>query len=441
MSGNIYTSCLNSVEIFDDDPPSIIDNTKGPATTGDPFTFNITARDNIKIEEVYVDMTQGEIINKIPLKMNNSNWEGTINITHSLNDLNYTIFTADTSNNHIESEMATISVTDNDPAIISDNSPGNGTTGDDYTFNISANDNIGIKSIKVEWNHGKYKNIFSLSEYDRSWSGTIRLDHSINSMAYKIISLDTSNNENISTNRTVLVKDNDNPMVKAGPSIIINNNTEVFFNVIDSSDNIGIIRYYWEIFSNRGVTNISSEKPRFTFDMPGKYQVEIKGVDAAGNFGIDIIYVIVMPFIIDEGAMICELNTHPLNAITTTYQDPETGFFLEITFKGSGTLLAFRLDDLPNGIERGPDGYAQLGFYLVLEVFGAMDWTEIKVTWSNMSLNETIDYSNASLFYHDGSGWVVPERTGINLKSKDIWANVTHFTMFSADNICYEVYS
>ena len=431
-TGNIFTSGLRTVEIFDDDPPSIIDNTRGPATTGDPFTFNITAHDNVKIEDVYVDVTQGDIIETILLIMNDSTWEGSVNITHSLNDLNYTISAVDTSDNHMESELATITVTDNDPVIINDNSLENGTTGDDYTFNISATDNIGIQSIKVEWNHGNYSNIFSLSKYNRFWSGTIRLDQSIKSMTYRVISMDTSHNENISSNRTVPVKDNDNPVVEGGPSIIINNNTEVFFNVSDSWDNIGIIRYYWEVFSDQGVVNISSERPRFTFNRPGRYRVEVKCVDEAGNFGIDIIYVIVMPFIIEGGAMICEMNTHPLDAITTTYQDPETGFLLEITFKGSGTLLAFRLDDLPDGIERGPDGYAQFGFYLVLEVFGAMDWTEIKVSWTDMPLNKTNNYTSASLFYHDGLGWVVPERTGIDLKSKEIWANVTHFTMFSA---------
>jgi len=97
------------------------------------------------------------------------------------------------------------------PILSKDNSDMEGATGDMFNFNISASDNTHIASVYVNWDHGDSSGNESLSKIGKYWMGNITLEHSLELMSYTIYIKDTSNNYNISSERTVEVFDNDPP--------------------------------------------------------------------------------------------------------------------------------------------------------------------------------------------------------------------------------------
>ena len=66
------------------------------------------------------------------------------------------------------------------PQINADISDPSGTTGDLYSFDISASDNIGVASVNVSWDHDLLGGNLALSDDgDGTWSGSVVLDDSV----------------------------------------------------------------------------------------------------------------------------------------------------------------------------------------------------------------------------------------------------------------------
>ncbi len=87
----------------------------------------------------------------------------------------------------------------------------------------------------------------------------------------------------------VTVKDVTDPIADAGENKTVDEDTIVKFDGSDSSDNVGIVNYTWTIEETKyyGVT------VDYTFTQPGKYSVELKVTDDAGNYDTDIVKVTV----------------------------------------------------------------------------------------------------------------------------------------------------
>ena len=97
------------------------------------------------------------------------------------------------------------------PTLISDNSPDEGAIKDDFKFDIVADDNIGIKTVEVTWNHKAAGDEFLLDKLDGHWFGTITLGPDTADLTYTITIVDRSDNSFTSSERTVNVVDNDPP--------------------------------------------------------------------------------------------------------------------------------------------------------------------------------------------------------------------------------------
>ena len=259
ISNNFNTSIIQRAVIGDNDLPTYTDNCPEMGTTGDNYTFNITASDNIDVDSIYVNWSHAGSFGNNSLQETNDNWRGTITLNHSLYDLTYVIYINDNSNNYNISDRMMVEIVDNDLPTFSDNSLGRGTTGDDFIFNVSAVDNVNVPAVHVNWSHGVLTGNVSLSRIDDHWIGVITLDNSLSDLTYIIYINDTSNNYNISDPRTVSVTDNDLPNIVDNSPITGTTGDRFRFN-ITASDNMDVmgVRVNWSHGAQFG--NISLQK-------------------------------------------------------------------------------------------------------------------------------------------------------------------------------------
>ncbi len=279
------------IVLQDDTFPSISDNTTGTPTTGDLFTIDAVASDNIEVADVYVeyyfDTTSGTTVvtNSTMTDLGGGDYTLDIGTPNDALTLYYTLYAKDTSNNWVNTTELQLSVTDNDAPSFIDDSPTAGTTGDPYTFDINTTDNIEVSSANISWSHGALSgNLALIDDGDGTWSGTIILDHSLTSLDYRVQVNDTSGNHILGAEQSVTVTDNDDPTADAGPDRTVDEDISVTFNGSGSWDNTGIVNYTWTIEGAEyyGMTVV------YTFDQPGYYTVELNVTDASGNHDTDV---------------------------------------------------------------------------------------------------------------------------------------------------------
>ena len=244
-AGNWHNDTIIVVVNDTEKPNLMIDNSPNSGTTGDNFQFNISVSDNMNIDTVFVNWTHGNLGGNISLAEINGYWTATVRLDGDLGDLTYYIYINDTSNNYNISNLQTVSVSDNDlPSLMTDHTPDNGTTGDDFRFNISASDNIDIDTVHVNWTHGDLGGNISLAETNGYWISTIQLDSDLDDLAYYIYINDTSNNYNISNLQTVSVSDNDLPSLVTDHTSDNGTTGDDFHFNISASDNIDVDTVY-----------------------------------------------------------------------------------------------------------------------------------------------------------------------------------------------------
>ncbi len=85
-------------------------------------------------------------------------------------------------------------------------------------------------------------------------------------------------------NSVITVRDIEPPVANAGPDAAIELNKAHQFDGSASRDNVGIVNYTWH---GAGWRELYGVAPSFTFDIPGKFHVTLRVVDANGNFDED----------------------------------------------------------------------------------------------------------------------------------------------------------
>ncbi|MEA3557918.1 MAG: PKD domain-containing protein [Candidatus Thermoplasmatota archaeon] len=276
-STNVATTTNKSITITDNDDPTIdADNSPTAGTTGDSYTFDITASDNIAVTGVTVTWSHGALsgTNVALTDDLDGTYSLSIILDDSLSSMTYTITVVDAASNSVSGSLQTVTVTDNDdPILDADNSPSTGTTGDSYTFDITASDNISVSGVTVTWGHGSLSgvNVALTDDLDGTYSLSIILDDSLSSMTYTITVTDTSSNSVIGLLQTVTVTDNDDPTLDADNSPSTGTTGDSYAFDITASDNIGVsgVTVTWSHGSLSG-TNVA-----LTDDLDGTYSLSI----------------------------------------------------------------------------------------------------------------------------------------------------------------------
>ncbi len=233
---------LKYAVLKDNEIPSLdADNSPVAGTTGDEFHFNISASDNYGVDSVSVEWNQGEFDDHLPLTMSGAYWNGSITLEQSIEPLNYFIHIIDVFGNEYTSESRIVPVVDNDlPALIVDETPDEGTTGDDLLFSIQASDNIAVEEVYVEWFQEEVNGTLPLKLFGGFWSGNITIAHRVEDFVYKLRIVDASGNAYVSIDRHVTVTDNDAPeFIEDGLDRNASTGEEFDF-VAEFKDNIGV---------------------------------------------------------------------------------------------------------------------------------------------------------------------------------------------------------
>jgi hypothetical protein len=214
-SDNTNQTDVKDVSILDNDR-SIFgsDSSDSIATTGDEFRFGIDVTDNIEVDDVTVEYWFGEGPHQNVSVEENDPYSLTIMIpSDSLDQLHYIFHSVDTSGNWNQTIQVNIDVLDNDlPVFLVDGSDINGTTGDDYSFDIEIIDNIGIDEAYVEYWFGDGEHNNGSLDLDGTYKFMITIPtDSILPLHYIFHVSDTSENRNLTDEVEVQVIDNDLP--------------------------------------------------------------------------------------------------------------------------------------------------------------------------------------------------------------------------------------
>jgi len=126
--------------------------------------------------------------------------------------------------------------------LIADNSMAVGTTGDEYTFNVSVTDNLDESMdilTKVDWSHGGNSGNLSMDHVGGSYfEKTVSLDDSISEMTYTIYAQDSSGNSLTTDPSSVTVTDNDDPSIESDTSIAVGTTADAYTWFVNVSDNV-----------------------------------------------------------------------------------------------------------------------------------------------------------------------------------------------------------
>jgi len=153
-AGNWANTSRKDVTITDNDDPVFGEDTSDPgATTGDPFRFEIAVTDNIGIDHVDVIYWFGTGSRTNITMTGTGPYTYSMTIPSDSNDtLHYYFNASDAAGNRASTTRVDLNITDNDlPYFGTDSTPGTGTTGDPFRFNITVTDNIAVSTVTVEY--------------------------------------------------------------------------------------------------------------------------------------------------------------------------------------------------------------------------------------------------------------------------------------------------
>ena len=244
---NWATSMNRSFSIQDNDAPVLYsDISEDTTTTGDEFTFVAQFTDNIGISNVSVEYWQGEgEISNITMTHDGSDqFSLTILVNgSSLESINYTFHVVDDQGNYLRCPIKTIQIIDNDrPKVIQDLTDDIPTTGDPFNFSFVLSDNIIVEDAELEMRYGGGDiQYFHLTPLDNSvWQATIIIEETLEQIEYRVICIDPSLNQNLSSWNTLDIIDNDMPsIIEDRSELNITTGDRIHFS-LEVLDNIGI---------------------------------------------------------------------------------------------------------------------------------------------------------------------------------------------------------
>jgi hypothetical protein len=247
-SGNIHWTDEVDLLVLDDDlPGQFSDRTVSPPTTGDNFTIQFEAYDNIGILLADVEYTVLGLVHVV-----NATFDAATDLFYAevqvpstaTGNITLRFRATDPAGNANTSEWFGYTIIDDDdPCVTGDLSSDSGTTGDQLGLSFELKDNIGIGNATVLWAlnddggsialEGPYGDIFGV------FFATLDLPSFDGTLSYVIVIQDTSGNELRTDPVMVPISDNDPPVIL---SVIFSNATtgDPFLVEAILSDNIGI---------------------------------------------------------------------------------------------------------------------------------------------------------------------------------------------------------
>ena len=164
----------------DNEPPAITDTTTGVPLSGMAFTFSANVTDNVGVAGVYVEywFDSGDH-NNISMANTGSGWKYSITVPAGVNRLHYTLSARDTSANwnslaETELNVQALIIDTEDPAIVSIHTSESAREGADFSFTVTATDNVGVGTVYVVyWTDENEHAMALLTGENGTYTGTI----------------------------------------------------------------------------------------------------------------------------------------------------------------------------------------------------------------------------------------------------------------------------
>ncbi|MCK5772840.1 MAG: hypothetical protein KAH57_03555, partial [Thermoplasmata archaeon] len=233
-----------TIIVRDDDIPIFSsDGSSSIATTGEEFTFKVSAIDNIGINSVYVDYLIDDAAGKSEMKVLNGTYQHTLKLPE--NDtryLSYSFNATDVNGLCNVSSLTNVSIVDNDrPVLLEDISHGYSTTGEIFTLSASISDNLGLESVSVEYWFGTgTHNNFSIGGISPYSLNITIPDSSTSSLKYRFHAEDGAGNCLIPSQNIIAVTDNDLPEIISDTTLMTGGTGDLFSFSASVEDNVGV---------------------------------------------------------------------------------------------------------------------------------------------------------------------------------------------------------
>jgi len=163
-SNNWNDTGVKDVIIYDNDNPTIIDNSPSYAIAGHQYTFNVEVTDNIELSGVFVEYwyDEGVHYNESMTDIQNNIWEFTITVEITGNILHYIISAVDISDNWANTVITDVPIIQNDePSKPIIDGPTTGKPGIEYEYTfVSTDPNDDDLYYYIDWGDGNTKDWF-----------------------------------------------------------------------------------------------------------------------------------------------------------------------------------------------------------------------------------------------------------------------------------------
>jgi len=216
-SGNWNRTKVILRRVLDNDLPTVSDATAGSPTTGDNYTISATATDNINVSEVRLQywFDWGVKSNASLDPKGGSSWKVNITIASNATKLSYDLTAYDNSSNMKKVSKANVVVKDNDAPTATDLTNGTPTTNDDFSFNVSAKDNIGLQTVSVKyWFDGGNSQLKTLALSGGVYTGKVTAPSNAKKLHYIVQATDKASNSMSLSQVDLDVLDNDAPVIQ-----------------------------------------------------------------------------------------------------------------------------------------------------------------------------------------------------------------------------------
>jgi hypothetical protein len=219
-NGNMDTDTF-VVTVIDNTPPNFItDSSDTVAYTGNQFTFKVTVTDfalNLINVEYWYSLTNATTWNVTMIPTGTPNqYKLDITVLDTLEPIYYHFWANDTRKNwnKLLGKTYPVPVLDDDLPELTDNTPSTGNTGNSLTFSIGVSDNIKVDRGFVKYKYGSsgpYSSAMALTKSGPTYTKTITINNTLDTLYYYFIFNDTSNNINISSENSITISDDDLP--------------------------------------------------------------------------------------------------------------------------------------------------------------------------------------------------------------------------------------
>ncbi len=418
--------------------------TSGNTTTLFNYTVNYTDGDNHPPNFIYlfINSTNYSII---PEDITDTDFtDGKIyyyQTTLAEGNYSYYFNTSDVFNTTSTMVTYAPNVTDNAAPSLNISGPANNTNTSTalQVFSFSASDES-AETINCSLTfNGSMVNYTMMSSY-----GFVNLSHTITSAGSYLwnITCFDGKNSNVSVTRT-LNYDSTSPTVTtispANSTLLYTNSSDFQFNVSDnlfSTMACGLYAGGMVVASNNSVANATTTTFASVPLAAGSLTWYVNCSDSASNTGISSSRIIKVPQQNSTASVSTTVNVS--SNVTST---DSVNITIVTSQSVTGTLTTAQYNTNPSNTSATTgNGFAALGINTFIfinssaEVQGNLSWYLLKIYYSDGSLPSGVVESSLRIYYYNetSGAWEQEADSGVDTTNNYVWANITHFSIFSA---------